>query len=272
MGSFLQSAAWGEVQQAYGREVKHIKQGDSSVLAIKYPLPFKRWYWFIPYGPLINGLDGGAVFVRYEPDTQVSKDKQVTDAHPSHTLVTALESEELMLHNMKQKCRYNLRLAEKRGVAVTVGTDVNVLYNLLQATAKEQNIRLHPQSYYQTILAVLGSKGMAKLYFAHYHGQPIAAALVVYYGDTVTYVHGGSDHRQRAVMAPYLLHWQIMKDALAAGYKQYDWFGISAKWPGVTRFKLGFGGKEVARPGTFEHPLRPLWYTGYRMMKKLWIS
>lgn len=269
--SFLQSTAWAEVQQAYGRQVQLLGD-DKQTLAIRYPLPLKQWYWFIPQGNLVAGLNDGALFVRYEPTIKPAQDRQVADVHPSRTLITTLTSEETMLQNMKQKCRYNVRLAEKKGVTVATGSDIRQCYQLLQSTANEQAIRLHPLAYYHAIFSVLSKQAMVKLYFAYYQGQPIATALVVYYGDTVTYLHGGSDHRQRAVMAPHLLHWRIMQEALATGYKQYDWFGISSKWPGVSRFKLGFGGTVVERPGTFEHPLRPLWYTGYSMVKKVWTS
>lgn len=270
--SFLQSEAWGEVQAAYGREIKWVTQGATSVLAVKHRLPFQQSYWFIPHGPYVDGLNDGAVFVRYEPILPLGHDRKVPDVHPSQTLLTPLKTEEIILGNMKQKCRYNLRLAEKKGVTVHIQSDVKKFYSLLHSTAQQQQIRLHPQAYYETMVRVLGKQNMVKLYFAYYHTQPIAVALVVYYGDTVTYLHGGSDYNQRAVMAPYLLHWQVMKDALAAGYKHYDWFGVSEQWPGVTKFKMGFGGTVVSRPGTFERALRPLWYTGFRLMKPIWIS
>lgn len=272
MESFLQSAAWGEVQQAYGREVKHSQQGDRSVLAIKYSLPLKQWYWFIPQGPLVDGLDDGAVFVRYEPDVVPQHDRRVTDIHPSKTLITPLTLPDQMLSGMKQKCRYNIHIAEKKKLKVIDQVSTDVFFTVLMKTSSRQKIKLHPQRYYNTIIATLQKYDMVKVYGIEYQGQVIAVALIVYYQGIATYVHGGSDYEHRSSMAPYLLHWQIMQDAFQQGYQQYDWFGLSDRWPGVTRFKLGFGGDEVTRPGTFEHALRPLWYTGYRMMKTVWIS
>lgn len=271
--SFLQSRAWGEVQAAYGREVRWVHQGDTEVLAIRYALPRKQSYWFIPQGPLTTGLDD-AMFVRYEP-TQIitgNQDRQVADVHPSQTLVTALTDPATMLAGMKQKCRYNLKIAQKKKVQIFSDTDPDTFYQTLVSTSERQQIRLHPKRYYQTMLETLQAHQMVKVYRAEYDQHVVAVAMVVYYDGIATYVHGGSDYEHRAVMAPYLLHWQAMQDALAAGCHSYDWFGISDKWPGVTRFKLGFGGDVLTRPGTFDHVQHRLWYTGYRLMKTLWTS
>lgn len=276
-GSILQSWEWGDVQQVYGRTVRRVLQDGEPVQAIQYPLPFKQSYWFVPYGSYSDQLTDGAMFVRFEPKTQPFVGKRVADVHPSHTLVTPLVEPDAMLESFKQKCRYNIRLAEKKGITVTTSDDVALFYRLLQNTAQTQKIRLHSLRYYQTIVDVLGKVNRAKIFFAYYKTVPIAAALVVYFGEVATYLHGGSDYQYRAVMAPYWLHWQIMQAAYVDGYKTYDWFGIApANQPkhylaNVSRFKLGFGGNQEQRAGTYEQALRPMWYTNYRLVKKLWI-
>lgn len=259
--SFLQSEAWEAVQQAYGRTTKRI----DGVLAIRH-----RWYWFIPHGPLVQGLADGAVCVRYEPDQLPVHDRRVADVHPSKTLITALDKPAVMLANLKPKCRYNLHLAEKKNLTIVSNLPTASFFNVLTKTSQRQHITLHPQRYYHTIVDTLKPYDMVKVYGVEYQQQIIAVGLMIYYAGTATYVHGGSDYQHRSLMAPYLLHWQVMQDAWAAGMKQYDWFGISDRWPGVSRFKLGWGGEIVSRPGTFEHPLRPLWYTAYRLTKRLW--
>ncbi len=269
--SFLQSRAWADVQAAYGREVRWLSHGTDTVLAIRYPLPWNQSYWFIPQGPLTPGLTD-ALFVRYEPQTQPVDDRRVADVHPSQTFVTRLADADTLLAGMKQKCRYNLRIAQKKGVTIATDTDIETFYQTLVSTSQRQDIRLHPKAYYQAMIETLLEHHMAKVYRAEYDHQVVAVALVVYYDGVATYVHGGSDYQYRSVMAPYLLHWQAMQDALASGCHYYDWFGISEKWPGVSRFKLSFGGEVVTRPGTFDHVQKRLWYTGYRLMKKLWIS
>ena len=260
--SFLQSTAWEEVQQAYGRVTKRV----NGVLAIRH-----HWYWFIPQGPLVDGLDDGALFVRYEPDTVPQHDRRVADVHPSKTLLTPLTAPDQMLSNMKQKCRYNIHLAEKKELKVIDGISDKVFFEVLTKTSRRQKIRLHSKRYYDSIINILQKHDMVRVYGIEYQRQVIAVALVVYYQGMATYLHGGSDYQHRSLMAPYLLHWKILCDAYQQKNKYYDWFGLSEHWPGVSRFKLGFGGTIVERPGTFDHPLRPLWYTGYRIMKNLWI-
>src|SRR3989338_8328575 len=109
-----------------------------------------------------------------------------------------------------------------------------------------------------------------KLYFAEFKGKPISTALISFFGDTATYLHGGSSNQERNVMAPYLMHWHIIKLAKAQGQKYYDFHGISEdKWPGVTRFKKGFGGYELNYPGTFDLAYDQGWYSIYKMVRKV---
>ena len=64
------------------------------------------------------------------------------------------------------------------------------------------------------------------------------------HSKTVYYLHGALDRKYRSLMAPHLIHWQLIKQYKQAGYHWYDLWGINANaWPGVTRFKLGFGGQ-----------------------------
>ncbi len=108
------------------------------------------------------------------------------------------------------------------------------------------------------------------LWFAEVGGQPAAAAIVAYYGGTATYLHGASMAELRQHMAPYLLHWEIMRDAKARGFCTYDFWGVAPTddpghpWAGITRFKTGFGGWRVNYLGAWELPLRPVWYSLYR--------
>jgi lipid II:glycine glycyltransferase (peptidoglycan interpeptide bridge formation enzyme) len=69
-------------------------------------------------------------------------------------------------------------------------------------------------------------------------------------------------------MAPHLLHWEIIRQAKQLGYHFYDFWGIDEKkWPGLTRFKKGFGGKIIEYPGTFDLVFNKFWYQLYRLGK-----
>ena len=100
--------------------------------------------------------------------------------------------------------------------------------------------------------------------------KPIAGAILLTYGDTVYYLHGAMDRDYKSWMAPYLMHWEIIKWAKKQGYHYYDFWGIdTSRWPGVTRFKLGFGGQQVEYPGSFDMPISKFWYFVYKITRKI---
>lgn len=282
-----------------------------------HQLPAGRKYLFIPYGPVISGtvdpkvntevdlkmssvpneiLDtvqdvsrhDKAIFVRYEGTRALIGGRPVADVHPAYTRIISLHDPETMLAHMKPKWRYNIRLAERKGVTVRVSQsveDVADLYALLHATAKRQHIHIHPLSYYQLMISHLGRAGLAHMYFAEYDGQLIAGNMMIGFGHTMTYVHGGSTPEHHAVMAPHLLQWRAMCSAYEAGFTEYDLFGVAPPdqsgsqmngqsnhvWAGISRFKAGFGGTVRQVGGTYEIPLDTVWYNAYRILKRIWI-
>lgn len=291
-GSFLQSWLWGQFQKAYGRKIFYLAlKEDNQIIAgtllIKYHLPLGRFYFFSPAGPvvyhdeLLKAIKEKAkaekvIFWRLERG-EIKQTKKVKDVHPIATLILNLQgkSEEDLLKDMKPKTRYNIKLAQKKGVVVKTSEDIEKFYELAQKTAHRQQINIHPEKYYQTMLAALKDKGFIKLYAAEYQGKIIAANIVIFYYATAVYLHGGQSHERREVMAPHLLQWQAIKDALQEGFAYYDFFGIAENddpnhaWAGITRFKKGFGGVVKKYWGTHEIPLNQTWYNIYKIVKKI---
>ena len=292
--SFLQSWEWGEFQRQYGRTIDRIHGKGWAVQLLGYALPAGRLYLFAPYGPVTAHGDYSAelldkiqavarkrkaIFLRYEHTDNIFNGRQVKHVHPEYTHVVDVHDPEKMLADMKSKWRYNIRLAERKGVSTRISTsmeDVDAVYSLLENTAKRQGIHIHPKSYYQLMVSELQDNTMTSIYIAELDGKVIAGNIMVAYGSTMTYVHGGTDHEYRAVMAPHLLQWRAMEDAAAAGMKHYDFFGIApAKelednadhpWAGITRFKQGFGGHDVHVSSTYEIPFNRVWYNAYRTL------
>jgi lipid II:glycine glycyltransferase (peptidoglycan interpeptide bridge formation enzyme) len=296
---FLQSWQWGEFQKKLGREVQRIKISRENDLAavgqaIIHDLPFGLRYIYLPRGPVISPLaanhddefvsifekeliklDKKAIFVRTESiDFDFSRPgwRKTKEVQPEHTLILGLDmGEDNLLAAMHQKTRYNIRLAAKRGVSVRqmAEGEFDKFWNLISVTTERDKFRPHPKSYYRKMLESLGD--MAQVWFAEYKGKVLAANLMIFYGDTAVYLHGASSNEYRNVMAPYLLHWEMIKKAKADGFEHYDFWGIAPPdqpnhpWAGITRFKKGFGGIEVSYPGTFDLPLNKFWYTLYRL-------
>lgn len=180
---------------------------------------------------------------------------------------------------MHQKTRYNIRLAQKKGVIIKEGSanpdesaaDLKEFWRLLQATGERDNFRLHPFSHYEKLLKINSTTpGFIKLFLASYEGKNIAGGIFSFYGDKATYLHGASDNQYRNLMAPYLLQFSLMQKAQKEGYRYYDFYGIDEKkWPGVTRFKLGYGGRVFEYLGTSDFILRPFFYRFYELARKI---
>lgn len=299
-GAFLQSWQWGEFQQAVGREVRRYEHGGIVEQAVSRPLPrgFTEWDVFrAPLsGPLAAQMIGDlkktdAVFVHIESATPIvgidnyQPLRPASARLPEHTLVVDLsQSEEALLAAMHHKTRYNLRLAQKHGVTVRVGNEKEwpAVWEMFAATARRDGFSLHPKEYYQKMLASLagpidaGEDCSAHLVIAEHEGDLLAGMILLRFGDTVTYLHGASADVKRNLMAPYLMHGEAMRIAKAAGCTSYDFWGIappeasaSHSWGGITRFKTGFGGSRITLPGARELPLRPFWYTLYRLLNRL---
>jgi lipid II:glycine glycyltransferase (peptidoglycan interpeptide bridge formation enzyme) len=297
----LQSAAWARVQEKEGREAFALS-GGAQGYGFASNLPLVGAYRFFPRGPrLLSGqseeraralLDSadGMVFLRIEPEDESALGlfresfgarlrKAPQDVEPREVLVMDIRGEEeALLVRMKSKTRYNLRLAKKRGVRVRASRsaeDLECFFSLIQATARLKGLRTHPQSHYAAILAVFGEN--AELLVAESDGVPLAASLMVYAGETATYLHGGTSEDQRSLMAPYLLHWEAIRAARARGCIRYDWGGISessaapSDWAGITRFKRGFAPETRATvyPGTFDIVLNTPRYVLYRVLRAL---
>ena len=306
MSQFLQSYEWGEFQKKVSGQIWRVGvlDGDKLVACAKIiakDLPIGKKYFYCARGPIIArradkepairllfeeikklAKQAGAMFLRFDPiwkleilsaERQMMKMELVKtlDIQPSKTLVLDLtKPERELLKAMHPKTRYNINLAVKKGVKVIQDdkSGFEKFWNLLDQTSDRDKFRPHGRNYYKTMIELADSP--VKLFFAEYGGRPIATALVSFFGDTATYLHGGSADDDRNVMAPYLLQWQAIKLAKAGGQKYYDFHGVDEdKWPGVTRFKMGFGGFLVNYPGTFDLVYDQGWYSIYKMVRKV---
>lgn len=301
-GGFLQSWEWGEFQRSLGRDVLRLGGAAARVQAVRMPLPLGQWYWYAPRGPVcseraeesLSVLRGDArlkeaLFLRFEPSAPVELPgmAKTRDVQPSRTSILDLSREpEELLAGMHPKCRYNIRLAEKKGVRVIPGPSsddgIGVFWDLLSETTERGGFRGHARSHYAAMLRTLAGdpsvrddKAKARLLFAEHDGKVLAAVVLLYFGGTVTYLHGASSRGRRELMAPHLLHWRAIEDARVWGYAAYDFWGVAPEgderhpWAGLSRFKRGFGGREIEYPGTFDLILKPKWYKVYRVVQSL---
>lgn len=299
---FLQSWQWGEFQKNVSGNVVRlaVEDGGNLIAAgtlIKKILPMGKNYFYCPRGPMIKceidesgckeavglllseaeniGAREGAMFLRFDPlfnvDYLGGKVAKTLDIEPSQTQILKLDkTESEILKNMRQKTRYNINLAEKHGVKI-IEADAGRFedfWQLMCETSERDNFRTHGINYYKEMLQIDGD--FIKLFIAEYKNTAIGAIIVSFFGDTATYMHGASSDQHRNVMAPYLLQWHCIKLAKKSGCTYYDFYGIDEKkWPGITKFKQGFGGRAVNYLGTYDYIFDPNWYNVYKMIRKV---
>lgn len=180
-------------------------------------------------------------------------------------------SEEALLAAMKQKTRYNIRLAERKGVVVRPGgpADFPTLVDMYQETAARDGFTVRPAAYYLDGWMALYEAGMAQPLIAEVEGRPVAAVVLVRFGERVIYMYGASRNEARERMPNHLLQWEAIRWAQAQGAKVYDFWGAPDEFEetdrlwGVWRFKAGFNGEVVRFIGAWDFPARPLLYRLY---------
>ena len=306
-GIFLQSPAWAKFQERLGSATKTLGYFQDNkiiglVLLIKSQLPFQYFYWFAPKGPhfiadcsdvikqeallnLVNYLKSDkTIFLRIEPNISPAKSCKTKPVNPSATSVVDFKPAwESIIANMHEKTRYNMRLAERKGLKFRWANlaEFDNFWNLLQETAKRDNFRTHEFDHYKTMLELFGSVPLdtsevaCRLGLVEYNGKLLAANLVLVCNKQATYLHGASSREHHELMAPYLLHGEVMRQLKEAGCKSYDLWGVQPQdgslknWAGFTRFKVGWGGQYYEAPGTFDYPIKKILYLVYRLARNL---
>lgn len=305
-GGLLQSWAWGEVQRKFGRRVRRpaLLDGARIVMAwqmISHRLPLGWSYWYVPRPAALTyqvsnikyqdffrhvislARTQKAVFIRVDGGESLSRDQfgfrsVPGSVQPQEELIMDVRrSETELLAAMKPKTRYNIRLAEKHGVRVVSlapdETGFNKFWPLVCSTARRQKIRTHAESYYRAMFTTFGQTGTGNLLVAEMSGRPLAAALVVSFNGVITYLHGGSSDESSELMAPYALHWQVIRFAREQGFRAYNFGGVSStkpSWTGISRFKQGFAPATpfTAYGGLREQPVKTWLYGMYRVARK----
>jgi len=307
-GGFLQSSFWKDFQKTLGKETILINKKAEGFwgLAIKHQLPLVRGYWFFPRGPIfLKGKkeEAARVFlklvrkinqekhlgwVRIEPQdekdlAEIKKNVEILkgiklkkapkDHEPAQTLFLDLKkSKEEILLKMKPKTRYNIRLAEKRGVRIRKSResqDIAKFYTLIRQTCRRNKIVPFSFEHYKKMLKTIDKKHL-ELFLAEFKGEIIGGILVSFFGRVAIYLHGATADLHRNVMAMYLLQWEAIKEAQKRGCEKYDFNGVNPEdrnspnykksWEGITRFKKGFNGAFTEFMGELDYVYRPMAY------------
>lgn len=300
----LQTGAWGELKSAFGWDPVRIIFDDGAGAQILFRrLPLGLTLAYLPK-PIFNDQSSvshekfwaevdtickkrRAVFLKLEQDTW---DKQPSSVHgkwsesthniqPPRTLIVDIRgTEDEILARMKQKTRYNIRLAARKGVTVRSWDDLPAFHQMMLVTGGRDGFGVHSLEYYQRAYELFHPTGMAELLVAEYEGVPLAALMVFMRGKRAWYVYGASNNEERNRMPTYLLQWEAMRWARSKGVEEYDLWGVpdadekkleaqfternDGLW-GVYRFKRGFGGELKRAVQAMDRVYNPLLYKLY---------
>ena len=284
-----------------------------------HPLPFtQHTIGYLPKGPLPDkpalkaleklGKQEKCIFIKLEPNVtignwksldprtsaelgrmpsgrrlEIGNWKLISAPAPLFTkhnfLIDLTKSEEELLKNMKPKTRYNIHLAQRKGVKVEEKEDKKFFGTYLKlyfATCKRQKYFGHDEKYHRLMWKTLKPAGTAHLLIASYKKEPLATWMLLRFKDTLYYPYGGSSLKYRNFMASNLICWEAIRLGKKMGCKTFDMWGSlgpkpdkSHPWYGWHKFKEGYGGKLVEYVGSYDLVLNPPMYKIFNLANQI---
>lgn len=303
----LQSWAWGEARMEMNTRVIRFGLYDGPTLESVYqmslhPLPAKLGYvGYIPRSPVPQkqilqylqdyGKSNNIAFIKFEPyeeRTDKLKATLIDDFSLSHSIHPLFpdwtqfldidKSEDELLNSFKSKTRYNIRLAQKKGVVIKEMSNeegFNIFAKLYFETCKRQNYFGHNLRYHKTVWNSMRKQG-GHILIAFYQGIPLGAYELFFYKKRMYYVYGGTSTLHKNVMASNLLMWESIRLAKRKGAVMFDMWGSlppdypqDHPWAGFTRFKEGYATRFVEMIGSYDLVINPTLYSLYNLLHSL---
>lgn len=309
----IQSWAWGDFRKKTGVGVERIGFFKNGKLASAYQITFHKIPFTnftvaylpkskVPEKQVLNflldvGKKHNAIFIKLEPnvtkeDPEAKRVKELLlykniiqspkSIFATQTfLIDLTKSEDELLAAMHHKTRYNIKLAQRRGVKVKEASSsksFEIFIKLQRETAARQKFFVHPDSYYRKMWQTLKPEGLVHLILAKYKGKVLSAWILFKFGKILYYPYGGSAERHKNLMASNLLAWEAIRLGQRLGCTVFDFWGalgenpdVNDPWYGFHRFKVGYGGKLVEYVGTFDLVINgPLYYLFIFVDKLRW--
>ncbi len=302
----LQTWAWGDFRKTTGVDVLRLALFDGQNITQSFQITIHqipKLGWKLGYLPKsdppndaqIAALQTAAakfnlIFIKNEPNlyspsispptTSVQTARNFLTSHqhqPGRPMFTKYSfildltpSQDQLMANLKSKTRYNINLAIKKGVTVSIDnskTAFEEYIKLWKQTTKRQAFYAHTEAYHRHMWHHLHQAGIAHLLKATYQGEILAVWIVFVHQNTLYYPYGASSRSHRDVMANNLLAWEAIRFGKQKGCTQFDMWGSlgpnpnqSDPWYGFHRFKEGYGGTLMESVGTYDYVADPQKY------------
>lgn len=300
----MQTSQWGSLKTAFGWIAETVQCGQAGAQILYRKLPFGKSIGYIPKGPVGTNWNDvweeidlvskkhQAIFLKIEPDLWEPSDPQhffprgmdiipSNPIQPRRTILVSLAgSEDDWMKRMKQKTRYNIRLAEKKDIKIHLSSNLEMFHDLMLITGKRDKFGVHNKQYYQRAFEIFNKIGNCALLEARYLDRVLGGLMVFSHNHRAWYFYGASSDFERNRMPTYLLQWEAMRWAASKGCTEYDLWGVpdfdeseleqgfqknaQDLW-GVYRFKRGFGGEVVRSVGAYDRIYNPAFYRVYSL-------
>ncbi len=302
----LQSWEWGQFKSRWGWTPRYFtnEEGTAAALMLRRTLvrrafsPLKLNILYVPKGPALDYADSQlvdqvlgdliaiaqrdrAIFIKIDPDLDHAARSILLNRGWRYSaeqiqfrntmLINLTRSEDDLLAAMKPKTRYNVRLAQKKGVTVRPGdlSDLDLLYQLYAETAQRDGFIIRPIDYYRDAWGSFIRSGLAQPLIAAVEGQAVAGLILFRFADRAWYMYGMSGSLHREKMPNHLVQWEAMRWAKTQGCTVYDLWGApdelnenDSMW-GVYKFKEGLGAEFAPHVGAHDFVISPLGYWLY---------
>jgi lipid II:glycine glycyltransferase (peptidoglycan interpeptide bridge formation enzyme) len=300
----LQSPQWGILKEKFGWSAVRVLDEEAGAQILFRSLPMGLRIAYIPKGPIgivspnfwekIDDVckSKKSVFLKVEPDLWEGETFTNTtfinsgfiasnSIQPRRTIVVDLTgTEETWLSRMKQKTRYNIKLAEKKEIRIVESENVDIFYKIMISTGNRDNFGIHSKTYYKSVFDLFKIEEKVALFIAYFQDTPLAGLMAFREGNRAWYFYGASNEMERNRMPTYLLQLYAMRWARKFGCESYDLWGIpdseeeilekeftprsDGLW-GVYRFKRGFGGIVRRYESAFDRIYIPSLYKLYQL-------
>ena len=290
LGSYLQRTAWARVKAANGWTSARVVAGGATPIGAQILLRRPRllpWaFAYAPRGPVAGAWTaeslgaftealrsarlGRISHVRIDPE--VERDGPL-DADgslrailagagwrpappiqpPSTRVIDLAADEDALWSDLRKKWRQYVNKARSNGVTIAElpGDPIGQFYAIYRETASRAGFLIRVEQAYRDVWEAYRSTGDATILFAiDAAGTPQAALFLVRNGRRVVEPYGGMTVAGGVLRANYLLKWEAIRRARAAGAATYDLWGLAH--PGIAHFKTGFGGREVRFIGAWD--------------------
>lgn len=285
----LQTKEWASFREDWGNQVEWIGKN----LTIFSKIPYTKFTIGTCLKCDITGLNlvtlrkigqkYNAIFIKHEPNIASSKDsdsvKQLLSKNcvPGKSLFTPTtfwidltKNEEELMKSFSSKTRYNIKLAQRRGVVVTEDNSDQAFEKYLELTfetAKRQGFYAHTPKYHKLMWKHLKNK-IAHLLVAKYNNEIISTWILFAHDGFLYYPYGASSDKYKEVMANNLMMWEAIRLGHKLKLKTFDLWGRE-EGKGFTRFKEGYNPQVVEFIGSWDLVINKPMYYLYRIAEKI---